>query len=80
MNEQTRKDLNPYKATKQYFSKNRNSKKIYKECINCGDNDKGFCRHYNKWCNLCSYLCTPFDKPNVYHYKDTHGQWHHVRY
>ena len=80
MKERTRKDLDPYKSTKQCFSKNRKTTKPYKGCLECGDNDNGYCLYYNKWCSLCSYQCDPKGQANLYHYKDTYGKWHHIKY
>lgn len=80
MKERTKKDLDPNKATHQTFKKRVKRTKTYKGCLECSDNEQGFCKKFNQWCYMCSYHCDPKQKDKVYTYKDKYGKKHHTKY
>lgn len=73
-------NLNSHVATKQYFRKRVQKTTFYEGCMDCDNNDIGFCKKFNKWCYLCSHNCDPQGKPHTYSYKPQHDKWRRIKY
>lgn len=41
-----------------YQKKGRQKNKRAKTCMNCPDNEEGFCKKYKEWCTQVNYICT----------------------
>ena len=68
---------------KQYFEphiKERKSK-AKSPCLDCENNESGWCIKYRSWCNMCDYKCIPNSEPkHTYKYRDKNHKLHILKY